>query len=72
MDAGRRHKTPESKTKRTVYLFRAIAVACISAFVPVLGAPVPHREAQGGIGDTYTRHGLYYRTEALSLGNLNH
>lgn len=47
MDAGRRHKTPESKTKRTVYLFIAIAVACISAFMPVLGAPVPkgkHKE----------------------------
>lgn len=49
MDAGRRHKTPESETKRTVYLFIAIAVACIPAFVPVLGAPVPtgkHKEVQ--------------------------
>lgn len=44
MDAGRRHKSPDPKTKRTVYLFIAIAVACITAFVPVLGAPVPHRE----------------------------
>lgn len=54
-----------SQRKRTVYLLLVIPVAWISAFVPVLGAPIPI----GGTGDTCTCLRLLYRKGAPSLGN---
>lgn len=70
IEAGRRHKTPGSKTKeRTVYYSNSSSLnisICTSS-----RRPNSHRTIQRGTDDTYTRHGLFYRRGMASLENLN-
>lgn len=71
MDANRKHKSPGSGVKDSLFLITKTVVRVLAFSCSTFSSPSSQRVTQRGPGVTCTHGGLHYRRGILRLANPN-